>query len=173
MFYIISSSSYLVYCTLRSFNTSLKLTVFIISSPNLFDIDINLSLSPCSPFFLSFLFYSGVGVTVCCPGPISTGNDNQVRTVYGPRGMIPQKASSSGKPSKRVDAQIAAELIARAAYHKLDECWIAYHPVLLMGYLMQYLPWLGMKVLKRVGPGRVRQLRDGSGSGYDVGSMLK
>lgn len=26
-----------------------------------------------------------------------------------------------------------AELIGKAAYYKVDECWIAQHPVLLMG----------------------------------------
>ena len=37
---------------------------------------------------------------------------------------------------------------------------------------MQYLPWLGIRVLKRVGPARARALRDGR-SGYDVGGLLR
>lgn len=53
-----------------------------------------------------------------------------------------------------------------------DEAWIAYHPVLLLGYLMQYLPWVGMRVLKRVGPPRVAALREGR-SGYDAGALLR
>ena len=36
---------------------------------------------------------------------------------------------------------------------------------------MQYAPWLGMLVLKRVGPARARALRDGK-SGYDVAGLL-
>lgn len=58
------------------------------------------------------------------------------------------------------------------AYPAADECWIAYHPVLLLGYLMQYAPWLGMRVLKRVGPPRVAALREGR-SGYDTGTLLR
>lgn len=53
-----------------------------------------------------------------------------------------------------------------------DEAWIAYHPVLLLGYLMQYLPWAGMRVLRRVGPPRVAALREGR-SGYDAGALLR
>lgn len=36
---------------------------------------------------------------------------------------------------------------------------------------LQYAPWLGMKVLKRVGPARARALRAGK-SGYDM-SLLQ
>lgn len=106
-----------------------------------------------------------------------------------------------------------------------DEVWIANHPVLLLGYLMQvwrrgacvppsaaaspqaslhsplqplrnraanshteraiqsaslpaaalpsqYVPWLGMLALKRVGPARARALRDGK-SGYDMAALLR
>lgn len=118
----------------------------------------------------SELANSGVGATVCCPGPLATGGDGKPRVVYGPQGLILQ--ASTGMSKKRVSAVRAAELIATATYYEMDEVWIAYHPVLLMGYLMQYIPPLGMKVLKKIGPGRVAQLRDGSGSGYDVGAML-
>lgn len=118
-----------------------------------------------------FLYCSGVGVTVCCPGPLATGGDGNPRVVFGRDGLIQQ--ATTGISSNRLRPEVAADLICRAAYHGLDECWIAGHPVLLIGYLMQYLPWVGMKVLKRVGPGRVRQLRDGSGSGYDVAGMLR
>lgn len=136
--------------------------------------------------------YRGVGATICCPGPLATGGDGKPRLVYGPRGLIQQAATGMSK--KRVATARAADLIARAAYHKLgewagllaegrntavldpqclscrrmpglvrshvncliqgvgthaqsfdapantwaaDECWIAYHPVLLLGYLMQ------------------------------------
>jgi len=53
------------------------------------------------------------------------------------------------------------------------QVWIARQPVLVMGYLMQYLPWAGTAVLQRVGPSRARQLRDGTGSGYEVATMLR
>jgi dehydrogenase/reductase SDR family member 7 len=114
---------------------------------------------------------TGVGATVCCPGPLATGNDGKPRVVYGANGLIQQ--ANTGMSKKRVHATRAAELIAAAAYYKLDEAWIAFHPVLLMGYLMQYMPSLGMKVLKKIGPGRVALLKDGSGMGYDVAAMLK
>ena len=114
---------------------------------------------------------TGVGATVCCPGPLATGADGKPRLVYGANGLIQQ--ANTGMSKKRVSATRAAELIAAAAYYKLDEAWIAFHPVLLMGYLMQYVPSFGMKVLKKIGPGRVALLKDGSGSGYDVAAMLK
>lgn len=37
---------------------------------------------------------------------------------------------------------------------------------------LQYLPWLGMMALKRVGPARARALRDGK-SGYDMAALLR
>ena len=40
---------------------------------------------------------------------------------------------SAEKAGERVAASRAAELIATAAYHALDEAWITQHPVLLMG----------------------------------------
>jgi len=110
-------------------------------------------------------------VTVCCPGPLATGFDGKPRIVFGSNGFIEQ--ASTGMSKSRVPVRTAAALILKAAYHGLDECWIAYHPVLLIGYVMQYMPVVGMAVLKRIGPGRVRQLRDGSGSGYEVVGMLK
>jgi hypothetical protein len=36
----------------------------------------------------------------------------------------------------------------------------------------QYVPWLGMLALKRVGPARARALRDGK-SGYDMAALLR
>lgn len=44
--------------------------------------------------------------------------------------------------------------------------------MLLLGYLMQYAPSLGLAALKRVGPSRVQALREGR-SGYDTGALLK
>ena len=119
-----------------------------------------------------FFISTTVGATVCCPGPLATGGSSgNPRLVYGAQGLIQQ--ASAGMSKNRVSVTRAAELIAAAAFYKLDEVWIAFHPVLLIGYIMQYLPVFGMKVMKKIGPGRVVQLRDGSGSGYDVAKMLK
>ncbi|KAI7846257.1 hypothetical protein COHA_000237 [Chlorella ohadii] len=121
-------------------------------------------------YFQSMASELGVGATICCPGPLATGGDGKPRLVYGPKGLIQQAATGMSK--KRVGTARAADLIARAAYHKLDECWIAYHPVLLLGYLMQYTPSLGMAVLKRVGPARAQALKEGR-SGYDTAALIK
>ena len=43
--------------------------------------------------------------------------------------------------------------------------------VLGAAYLMQYLPTLGLAVMKLIGPGRAASLKGGSG-GYDIKSML-
>lgn len=112
----------------------------------------------------------GITVTVCCPGPIATGTDeNKPRSVYGSDGLVLQ--STTGMNTKRISPQLAAELILKAVHHRVHECWIAYHPVLLIGYVMQYLPSVGMKILKKIGPGRVRQMKEGKG-GYDVRGMM-
>ena len=37
-------------------------------------------------------------------------------------------------------------------------------------YLMQYVPPLGMLVMKKIGPGRAAQMK--GGGGYDVKAML-
>lgn len=122
-----------------------------------------------------------IGATVICPGPLLNEEINSdSRTVFGASGFIKEGAAAESnsqqfqKRSKnRVTIQEATEFIARAIYFKLDECWIARHPVLLMGYLSQYFPMVSLQILKLIGPNRVRQFREGSGSGYDIGKMLK
>lgn len=47
----------------------------------------------------------------------------------------------------------------------MQEAWIAKHPVLLMGYLQQYVPAAAEAVLHKIGPKRARALREGK-SGY-------
>lgn len=79
----------------------------------------------------------GVAATVCCPGPLATGGGGKPRMVYGPTGLTLQASSGGAGGKTRVSVERAARLIARAAYHRLDECWIANHPVLLLGYVMQ------------------------------------
>lgn len=73
-------------------------------------------------------------MTVCCPGPVATGLPNQPRAIYNGTGLMVTSSSSSQKESsKRMAPARVAELIGKAAYYQLDECWIARHPVLLMG----------------------------------------
>lgn len=129
----------------------------------------------------------GIGATICCPGPLDTSTQitrategegegittdtRKPRMVYGADGLIAQHVSEKSS-KKRLPATKAAELIATAAYHRVDECWIAQHPVLLMGYVSQHLPGLSMTILKKIGANRALQLRDGSGTGYEVKSMF-
>lgn len=114
---------------------------------------------------------TGVGCTVCCLGPVkSTGQ--QRRSVWGPNGMVPEKATpGKGSGGSRVAPARAAQLVAAAGYHGLDRAWIAKLPVLPMGYMMQYAPWAGMAILKLVGPGRARKVK-GEGASYDTKGLL-
>ena len=125
-------------------------------------------------YFLSMaseLYARGIRVSVVCPGPVEAGTDgnNLSRKVYGCDGLMEQKNKS--KSGARVSLGVFARLTLRAVYHELDEVMITNHPVLLMGYLARYLPGVAMRILKKVGPGRVRQLETGSGTGYDVTDM--
>ena len=74
----------------------------------------------------------GVTVTLCCPGPAATGSPSQPRSIYSGTGLITTASSDKGS-SKRMAPARVAELIGKAAYYRVDECWIAKHPVLLMG----------------------------------------
>lgn len=112
----------------------------------------------------------GIDVSVICPGPVDLGEGTQPRKVFGKHGLIEQKNTS--KTSKRVSIDMFTKLALRAVYNKVEECWISKHPVLLMGYVMQFFPKLGMSILKKIGPGRVRQFDKGTGTGYDVMKML-
>lgn len=73
----------------------------------------------------------GVGVTICCPGPIATGNDGKPRTVYGASGAV-QQAETAAAALKRLDPAATAAWIGAAAYHGLDEAWISRQPVLFL-----------------------------------------
>lgn len=75
----------------------------------------------------------GVKVTLCQPGPIATGVQGQVRSLYGSKGLLTESTESDAELRKRHNPKRVAELILRAAYHGLDSCWIAKHPVLLLG----------------------------------------
>ncbi|KAK9827336.1 hypothetical protein WJX81_006706 [Elliptochloris bilobata] len=112
----------------------------------------------------------GIGVTIACPGPVATGSEAAPRNVFSSTGLV-KKHEQRGGSGKRLAPRRVAELIARAAYHRIDVCWIARNPVLLIGYLVQYWPALGLWILKKVGPMRAAQLK-GGGSGYDLKAML-
>lgn len=127
-------------------------------------------------YFLSMateLHARGIRVSVVCPGPVDAGDEGEgsSRKVYGCDGLMEQKNKS--KSSARVSLDTFARLTLRAVWHEMDEVMISNHPVLLMGYLSRYFPRIAMLVLKKVGPGRVRQLETGSGTGYDLGKMMK
>ena len=125
-------------------------------------------------YFLSMaaeLSSRGIEVTVVNPGPIDMGDTSRPRMVYGKDGLMEQKNTSAS--SKRVSINAVTELVMRAVYHKINDCWITRHPVLFMGYLMQLAPRAAMALLKKVGPGRVTQLDRGTGTGYDVAAMLQ
>ncbi|KAG1664699.1 hypothetical protein FOA52_006674 [Chlamydomonas sp. UWO 241] len=88
----------------------------------------------------------GVSVTICCPGPVSSGSDVPVeRRVYGPTGMVSR--TEEPNPKGKVAPQRYAQLVANAAAAGLDECWIAKHPVLLVGHIIQFVPRLGWALL--------------------------
>lgn len=76
----------------------------------------------------------GVTVTIACPGPVATGTEDAPRNVFSSEGLT-AKHEERGGSRKRLSPARAAELIARAAYNRLDMCWIAKHPVLLLGAL--------------------------------------
>ncbi|KXZ46596.1 hypothetical protein GPECTOR_42g807 [Gonium pectorale] len=111
---------------------------------------------------------TGVRVTICCPGPVATGSEEAPRVVYGPTGRIVQNATGA---ANRLDPARAAQLIANAAAHGVDEAWMAKHPVLAVGYIWQLLPRLGWSLLKKVGPKRARAVKEGR-SGYDVSKIM-
>ncbi|KAJ1686129.1 hypothetical protein LUZ63_017519 [Rhynchospora breviuscula] len=84
----------------------------------------------------SELCQKGIGVTVICPGPIQTEN-------------------SAGGPEKRVPSERCAELTIIAATHGVKEAWISYQPVLLVMYLVQYMPTIGFWLMDKVGANRI------------------
>jgi len=118
----------------------------------------------------SELWTRGITVTMCHPGPIATGVAGQVRSLYGSGGLLTE-VEDQAKVKQRQSPQRVATLVLMAAYHNLDTCWIAQHPVLLLAYLVQYWPSLGYGILNKIGPARAQGYKSG-GSGYDI-NMLK
>lgn len=71
-------------------------------------------------------------MTIACPGPVATGAEGTPRNVFGASALT-AKHEERGGLKKRLPPQRVAELIACAAYNRLDMAWIAKHPVLLLG----------------------------------------
>ncbi|KAF2559380.1 hypothetical protein F2Q68_00018390 [Brassica cretica] len=92
----------------------------------------------------SEFFRKGIKVTVVCPGPIETSNGTGTST-----------SEDKKSPEKRVSSERCAELTIIAASHNLKEAWISYQPVLLVMYLVQYMPFLGFWLMDKVGGKRV------------------
>ncbi|ESQ49768.1 hypothetical protein EUTSA_v10021121mg [Eutrema salsugineum] len=92
----------------------------------------------------SEFFQKGIKVTVVCPGPIETSNGTGTST-----------SEDKKSPEKRVSSERCAELTIIAASHNLKEAWISYQPVLLVMYLVQYIPPLGFWLMDKVGGKRV------------------
>ncbi|KAJ6842869.1 dehydrogenase/reductase SDR family member 7 [Iris pallida] len=92
----------------------------------------------------SELCQKGIKVTVVCPGPIQT--------------VKLSGAGSSGQSDsteKRVPSERCAELTIVAASHGLKEAWISYQPVLLVMYLIQYMPTIGYWFMDKIGANRL------------------
>ncbi|KAF3341536.1 dehydrogenase/reductase SDR family member 7 isoform X1 [Carex littledalei] len=92
----------------------------------------------------------GIGVTVICPGPIQAEN-------------------SIGGSEKRLSSERCCELTIVAATHGLKEAWISYQPVLLVMYLVQYMPTVGYWLMDKVGANRVDAAgKKGNTDGWDL-----
>ncbi|KAL0817945.1 hypothetical protein Bca101_074389 [Brassica carinata] len=94
-------------------------------------------------YFHSLRSEKGIKVTVVCPGPIETPNGTGTST-----------SEDKNSPEKRVSSERCAELTIIAASHNLKEAWISYQPVLLVMYLVQYMPSLGLWLMDKVGGGK-------------------
>ncbi|XP_010463788.1 PREDICTED: dehydrogenase/reductase SDR family member 7 isoform X2 [Camelina sativa] len=86
----------------------------------------------------------GIKVTVVCPGPIETSNGTGAST-----------SEDKKSPEKHVSSERCAELTIIAASHNLKEAWISHQPVLLVMYIVQYMPSLGFWLMDKVGGKRV------------------
>ncbi|KAK8949404.1 11-beta-hydroxysteroid dehydrogenase-like 4A [Platanthera zijinensis] len=90
----------------------------------------------------SELYHEGIKVTVVCPGPIRT---------YTTSGA----GSSHSGSCKYVSSERCAELTIVAATNGLKEAWISDQPVLLVMYLVQYMPTVGFWLMDKIGGNRM------------------
>nr|AFK41837.1 unknown [Lotus japonicus] len=103
----------------------------------------------------SELCRKGIQVTVVCPGPIETSNN----------------AGSNVPSERRVSSEKCAELTIIAATHGLKEVWISNQPVLVVMYLVQYMPTIGYWLMDKVGQNRVEAAAN-KGSTYSLSLLL-
>ena len=116
---------------------------------------------------------AGVATLVACLGPLAPVAGAPPRQVWGPRGLVPAAAETAASMSRVSLARAAALIVVAAAAgegRRPRVAWIARHPVLAVGYLTQYVPFLADAILARVGAARARALGSG-GSGYDAGAL--
>ncbi|KAJ0973029.1 hypothetical protein J5N97_020988 [Dioscorea zingiberensis] len=92
----------------------------------------------------SELYQKGIFVTVVCPGPIETSKVSEASS-----------SGQKGSSEKRVSSERCAELTIVAATHGLKEAWISYQPVLLVMYLVQYMPTIGYWFMDKIGGNRL------------------
>ncbi|EOA29513.1 hypothetical protein CARUB_v10014155mg [Capsella rubella] len=103
----------------------------------------------------------GIKVTVVCPGPIETLNGTGTST-----------SEDKKSPEKRVSSERCAELTIIAASHNLKEAWISCQPVLLVMYLVQYMPSLGFWLMDKVGGNRV-EVAEKKGNTYSWNLLFR
>ncbi|GAB1601426.1 dehydrogenase/reductase SDR family member 7-like [Argonauta hians] len=88
-----------------------------------------------------------IGVSIICPGPTFS---NLLENAF--TGTIAANYGMKMDPKdRRMDTNRCARLITLAVANKLDEVWIARHPLLLLMYLCQYCPSIGQWVLCHFG----------------------
>lgn len=73
-----------------------------------------------------------------CPGPVDTPFLHNIFTEKLTKSTKDTHPTRAG--GDRVSAERCAELIMVAMVNKLDEVWIAKHPILLFVYATQYFP---------------------------------
>ena len=74
-----------------------------------------------------------------CPGPVDTPF---MRNIFSEKmaSSFKSAAQTHRAGGDRVRAERCAELVAVAMANKLDEVWIAKHPILFFVYMTQYFP---------------------------------
>jgi len=122
-------------------------------------------------FFASLrteLAQDAVGVTLVCPGPVATGAPGQPRVTFGATlaasslGGAAPGASTAADAAARLAVPRCAALTLDAAGHGVREAWLGRHPVLALLFVAQFAPSLAAGLLDKVGPKRVRAMREGA-----------
>lgn len=125
------------------------------------------------------LIKQGISVTVVCPGPIATSTPRTLMPPGNDPAALPTSddvaealPDDDEEKRNRMTSEHCASLIVSATYHKLHEAWISTQPVLLVMYIMQYLPGLGRLLFQKVGPKRVAALKQGKKDLYSTSILF-